>query len=146
MRLEIQRIGQEAIQVQENIPAKSWNMDSDDIEFVGLVKIDCNCSRVADELLVIAQISTERKITCSRCLGLSHQSVIQNFQRSYPVKEKSEFLDIDDDIREEILLNFPLKVLCKSDCKGVCSSCGANLNISQCNCKKETRSNNLNIK
>ena len=45
-------------------------------------------------------------------------------------------LDVDKLIYGEILVNWPMKVLCKEDCKGVCQFCGANLNEGQCSCKK----------
>ena len=34
----------------------------------------------------------------------------------------------------EILMNWPMQVLCKEDCKGLCPSCGANLNLTTCDC------------
>lgn len=43
-------------------------------------------------------------------------------------------LDIDLLIYDEVLLNFPLQVLCKPDCKGICKVCGTNLNKQSCDC------------
>ena len=43
-------------------------------------------------------------------------------------------LDLDLLVYEEIILDFPMKVLCLDDCKGLCSSCGSNLNKGSCNC------------
>lgn len=43
-------------------------------------------------------------------------------------------LDVEQLVSNEILLNFPLKVLCSEDCKGICKSCGVNLNTGSCNC------------
>lgn len=45
-------------------------------------------------------------------------------------------LDLDDYIREEVQLFLPSKILCKPDCKGLCSNCGKNLNLGDCDCKK----------
>ena len=45
-------------------------------------------------------------------------------------------LDVDKLIFGEILVNWPMKVLCKEDCKGICKRCGANLNITECQCQK----------
>lgn len=44
--------------------------------------------------------------------------------------------DLDELLREDILLSLPTKVLCKSDCKGLCPMCGADLNNGPCGCKK----------
>lgn len=43
-------------------------------------------------------------------------------------------LDVNRLIYEEILLGFPMKVLCQEDCKGICKVCGANLNQGECGC------------
>lgn len=45
-------------------------------------------------------------------------------------------LDVDKLIFGEILVSWPMKVLCKDDCKGICKRCGANLNITECQCRK----------
>lgn len=45
-------------------------------------------------------------------------------------------LDIDKFIYREILVNWPMKVLCKDDCKGICKVCGMNLNEGDCNCQR----------
>ena len=43
-------------------------------------------------------------------------------------------LDLDLLVYEEIVLDFPMKVLCDDDCKGLCKSCGTNLNKGLCGC------------
>ncbi len=37
-------------------------------------------------------------------------------------------------LREMVLLNHPIKMRCKDDCKGLCSGCGVNLNEEECKC------------
>ena len=44
------------------------------------------------------------------------------------------YLDVDQLIGNELLLNLPMKVLCREDCKGICRKCGTNLNHSSCSC------------
>lgn len=43
-------------------------------------------------------------------------------------------LNVDELIRAEILFNWPEKVLCHEDCKGICKVCGKNLNDGACGC------------
>ncbi len=47
--------------------------------------------------------------------------------------ENDELL-VDNLLFDEILVDWPSKVLCKEDCKGICPKCGTNLNISPCDC------------
>ena len=41
-------------------------------------------------------------------------------------------------IHNEVLVNLPMKVLCRENCKGICNRCGANLNYETCECDKST--------
>lgn len=45
-------------------------------------------------------------------------------------------LDVDRFVSEEVMIGFPMKVLCSEDCKGICSICGANLNRGECGCDR----------
>lgn len=45
--------------------------------------------------------------------------------------------DLDPLITEDIFLDFPAKLLCDEDCKGVCPRCGKDLNTGSCSCEKE---------
>ena len=49
---------------------------------------------------------------------------------------ESMHFNLDELIREDILLSLPTKILCREDCKGLCPYCGTNLNEKQCGCKK----------
>ncbi len=40
-------------------------------------------------------------------------------------------------LREQILLALPIKPMCRSDCLGLCSNCGKNLNEGPCDCGDE---------
>lgn len=45
-------------------------------------------------------------------------------------------LDVDQMIYEEVLIGFPMKVLCREDCRGICKVCGADLNNGECGCDR----------
>ncbi len=44
-------------------------------------------------------------------------------------------LDVDELVRSEIVTGWPTKILCREDCKGICSVCGQNLNHGTCTCQ-----------
>lgn len=44
-------------------------------------------------------------------------------------------LDVDELVQSDIILNLPVKFLCREDCKGICPKCGKNLNTGDCDCK-----------
>ncbi|MCM1285595.1 MAG: DUF177 domain-containing protein [Acetobacter sp.] len=60
----------------------------------------------------------------------------ENDDDNYIIVQNRE-LNVDELINEEIVLSIPSKFLCKEDCKGLCAGCGTNLNVKNCDCKKE---------
>ena len=47
------------------------------------------------------------------------------------------FLDIDDAVRESLILSFPMRLLCSEDCAGLCPKCGRSLKTGDCGCPKK---------
>ena len=83
---------------------------------------------------------------CDRCLDDVPLSLALNFERDIfapdveaECPEEEDILrgyqfDAEDFINSEILINWPLKILCREDCKGVCPVCGRNRNKGSCGC------------
>lgn len=46
-------------------------------------------------------------------------------------------LDLAEVLRQNVLITVPLQVLCQDDCRGLCPSCGQNLNQGSCACQAE---------
>ncbi len=101
----------------------------------------------AGVVTLTADVSLDYVASCDRCLCDVPQSLNRQFShvltRSLQNEENDELIlvedmhfDLDELLREDILLSLPSKVLCKSDCKGLCSMCGADLNNGPCGCKK----------
>ncbi len=47
------------------------------------------------------------------------------------------FLDMDEQLLELVELEFPTRILCRPDCKGLCDKCGHDLNDGPCDCREE---------
>lgn len=56
-------------------------------------------------------------------------------QEAYPFA--GDELELDDLVRDAILLNMSGYSLCREDCKGMCPICGCDLNSAQCSCVRE---------
>ncbi|MDD4954993.1 MAG: DUF177 domain-containing protein [Candidatus Omnitrophica bacterium] len=135
MRIEVDKIKEEEIELTEDIKAENWDLSSFDVKFVGNIHLCCRISRIGKEIVVNAEVTSVREIVCSRCLTQANQTVKQDFKLFLNVNDLGNFLDVDEALREEVLLNFPMKVLCSPDCKGLCAVCKANLNTDKCKCK-----------
>ena len=50
---------------------------------------------------------------------------------------KGDTLDLTDLFEQLFLMSQPLKMICQEDCRGLCSTCGANKNLDMCSCEKQ---------
>ena len=100
-------------------------------------------------LLIQGETELTIAIPCGRCLEdvdrTFHIVIEKEIDLTGSNEEKSMdgsdymtgmILDVDQLIFGEILMRWPMKVLCREDCKGICMRCGANLNITECQCRK----------
>ena len=103
----------------------------------------------AKHLNISCNTSLDVVIPCDRCLEDVDLSFNISIDKSFKINDgviKDEDddisfinegeLDVDRLLFDEILVDWPSKVLCKNDCKGICPKCGANLNTSPCDCEK----------
>ncbi len=134
MKVAIDTLHETPTRFQEDIDPQSWEMDSFDIKFVDTINLTADFTREEKHILVQAEVITRRLILCSRCLDKVKQTVRQHFRFHYNRTSLKDFLDLDNAVREEILLHFPMKVLCKPDCRGMCPLCHRNLNHHDCTC------------
>lgn len=94
------------------------------------LKINLDCGRCLEKYTATIHIPpTEREFYLKKPQDLSDQEDI------YLIDPKKLTLDLREMLRQEILLHFPLIPLCSNHCKGLCSQCGQNLNLSACKCQ-----------
>lgn len=77
---------------------------------------------------------------CARCLEpvkSKMQLSIDETVGDDGVELDGTILDISSVVYGELIVNIPIRFVCDENCKGLCSKCGANLNITQCSCKED---------
>ena len=102
-----------------------------------------------DKLLVEGEQKFVAKIPCDRCLTEVEVPIDVSFEKEVDMKlsaegriddlDETDFingynLDTDKLVYGELLVNWPMKTLCRPDCKGICRKCGKNLNDGSCGC------------
>lgn len=137
MKIALDKITDQGLSLEEDIDPGQWDVDSFDVHFLNPVHCKCLATRISQEVRVRVECRLRRRITCSRCLDEAEQELFQSFDLYYSREKFKDFLEIDQDIREQLLLGFPMKVLCSQDCKGLCPGCGVNLNKETCRCGKK---------
>ena len=104
--------------------------EDQNIEITGECKFSLwiPCSRCLEPVRTAFDLIIDEKVD----MKLSEQERIDALDENNYIQGRE--LDTDKLLHNEILINWPMRVLCKEDCKGICSRCGANLNQGSCDC------------
>jgi uncharacterized protein len=110
--------------------------------------------KVLQDIRLKGDLSTRLQLNCARCLEPVTQDVARSFDLLYRPQGSDaghaelsvtdaeaeigyytgQGIELNDVVREQILLAVPLRVLCTEQCKGLCPHCGKNLNEGHCSC------------
>lgn len=85
------------------------------------------CDRCLTEVLTILDLQFDRVVTSPDVTTDEDADEHPDYMEGYQ-------LNVETFVYNEILINWPVKILCKEDCKGVCPKCGQNLNMRECGC------------
>ncbi|WMM26734.1 DUF177 domain-containing protein [Tissierella sp. MB52-C2] len=132
---------------------KAFNLGARNIEIVGPVKYEGGVFKVDGEGTIDIKVNYTYSENCHRCLkpatnqiktrvsgklakgkGMSDEEY-DGYDEIFSYE--NDFLEIDDYILNQVVVSLPMKSLCDSDCKGLCSICGTDLNNTKCNCIQE---------
>lgn len=94
-------------------------------------------------------VSADITAECARCLceipDTLEYTQVYSLTKSVNTDDSEEYicvkhgkLDLYETARDLFLLNVPTRFLCDEDCKGICYSCGKNLNEGECECSKKS--------
>ncbi|HCY76443.1 MAG TPA: hypothetical protein DHV28_11020 [Ignavibacteriales bacterium] len=120
-----------------------------DNPFYGKFKSSVLLNKLHDQLILSVKSKFKVKYECDRCGTDFKTTLLSDYKMIYLMNETPEETDsinvsylsrdadkinISTDVREFALLAIPMKKLCTEDCKGLCPTCGKDLNREQCNC------------
>jgi uncharacterized protein len=110
---------------------------------------------VIEDIRLVGKLATSIETACARCLEPVKSDIQREFDLLYRpqgtdagheelsvTQAEAEIgyysgdgLELDDVLREQVLLSVPLRMLCTEQCKGLCPHCGKNLNVEVCSCE-----------
>ena len=134
MKIDINNIPLEGLTLEEKVSPSVLDLETDTVKFSGPIKIRAEVSRISNAVSVNLSLSGSTLLNCSRCLKEFNVALKKIPRLNYQVDKSEPIIDLDQDIREEIILDYPIKPLCNPDCKGLCPKCGKNLNEGGCSC------------
>ncbi len=135
-------------------------VDSEDIGsflygvgFPSPMKVCGEITNTAGYMRMTVSASVNYQAACARCLSPVDGEFTTSLEKTVAPKElldgldedkiddyaiiEDGFLDIDQQIYDQLEMEFPSRFLCHEDCKGLCQRCGKNLNEGSCDCGKD---------
>ena len=88
------------------------------------------CARCLDKVQGVFSLDFERTVVTD---GMVSEERLEEGVDEYIVIEDDKLV-LDDAVREELLFEFPRKLLCSEDCEGLCPKCGKPKKLGDCGC------------
>jgi len=119
-------------------------------EFNKTIHLAHQITKVGNEVYIQTTVQTTLDLQCDVCLDsfqfdvedtvnviLTTDSDLAEREDDdvYLLADSTSQVDISESIRQSLLLAIPFKLICGPNCKGLCPTCGANLNNGPCGCK-----------
>jgi uncharacterized protein len=152
MKIDLKSLRDEVNYLNLEGTADSLGLKIEWVEFPHPVKVNLRVLRSGKNYIGEGKVETVALFECSRCLKEYSQTlkadirfllkeekdqiILESDDRENQV-QTGNFFKLDDLVRESLILSIPLKSLCQEDCKGLCPTCGTDLNVTTCECKKE---------
>ncbi len=157
MRIEIEKLEEFGGKFSKIYEVDRLPLDETDVRLVAPARITGRMRRDGYELELRGELKTEVEIACGRCLQPVRLPIAteldERFVSSVTWRDEEqhelrmedlnlaifngEAIDLDELVREQILLAVPGHVLCRDDCKGLCAVCRADRNFTSCQCEEK---------
>ena len=135
-------------------------LDFQGVEFqqAAPLHIEAVAELLASEIHIRGRLSTRLDACCDRCLAKIEMPVDHRFDLFYrpmaTIAKEEEIeisedelevgfypesgIPLDDVVMEQVILAYPMKVVCQPNCLGLCPTCGVNRNLEKCQCPSPT--------
>lgn len=122
------------------------------VEEVSPLRLQGVAEGVVEGILVRGTLTAEVTVGCARCLkpvsvGLSTE-VAELYSDPATADEPGDVeagyeladgeIDLDTLLRDALVPALPQAPLCRPDCQGLCATCGADRNVTTCDCAEDT--------
>ena len=154
MRIELEKLEESGGRFSRTYEINQLTFDEHELRLIEPVKVEARIRRKSEEVELRGTLSTKIAVPCGRCLKSVELPIDVEFAErftpavSWKNEEQHELseddlnlavfdgeaIELDDVVREEIILALPGHVLCDQACQGLCPTCGVDLNVGSCDC------------
>lgn len=153
MFLDVKELAVRKARIRKTYPPGTLDFHTGEFQQVEPLEVRATAELVDGQIRIQGHLHTRLELLCARCLESVHEEIARDFDLFYrPMatltaeedRLKKDNFDIGffpgdglflaDVLVEQVNLAIPMKVICRSDCRGLCPQCGANLNSEECRC------------
>ena len=158
MFIDVNELAVHKVHVSKSYAPGSIDYHTADFKQVEPLEVRATAELMEGHIRVSGSLQTKIELVCARCLEPVVEDVSRDFDLFYrplngagnakPEEEirlrqddteigffKGQGLFLADVLAEQVMLALPMKAICRSDCRGLCPHCGANLNHDGCRCE-----------
>ena len=165
MYLRIEQIKEEGLALDfeekhEVFPVLSEMTDRGECNFIDPIRAALRATRIDDMIEVKGEINTFVRLPCGRCLKEYETPLKSRFHLMYTYQVmdaqedneqgeieisaaemgliyfEGENINLQDGIQGQVIMSLRVRALWSKNCKGLCSSCGNDLNEGDCDCNR----------
>ncbi len=149
LKLNIASLSEGHAETRLSVTASEIALD-DYPEYSYPISAKLDIEKIGRNIFIKAGLQAQVDLICDRCAESFSTQVEDAVQLLYTtdqnmrdrededvfvISETTDIIDIENPVRETLVTALPVKRLCKEDCRGLCPSCGTNLNVSSCDCQ-----------
>ena len=158
MRIDVDTLAEEGESFAHTYGVEDLSLDDERARLIEGAEIRGRAKREDSQVRLHGMVAARTEVACDRCLrpvvvpvetefdatyipaaldttGAGEAAELQADEMDVDIYEGNE-IDIDRLVREQVLLALPVRLLCSEECKGLCPTCGADLNTETCACEQ----------
>ena len=156
MRVELASLERHGGKFAHNYQPGELDLNEERVTLVAPPRVTGRVQQSDSKVTVKGEAAAELQLECDRCLKSLSVPVSSSFEVEYVTPDtyqadsaaelldedlslsvfNGEVIDIDELVREQLLLELPAQVLCQQECKGLCPECGGDRNDADCKCEE----------
>jgi uncharacterized protein len=133
--IEIPKLNPDGEWFEGEVPVSSLEVAGGNVRLEQPIRYRMWAQSVSGRLVVKGAWTLDLRLECGRCADFFSTTLgDSSFLRDYEISGGVETVDVTPDIREDVLLALPAYPVCGEACRGLCPTCGKNLNGGPCGC------------
>lgn len=154
MIVDLSNLENASLDLDRSLAPETIDLDADGVKLKSPIELQGKLKKGIVETAVEGEINVAVEVECTRCLQPVERKLQIPFKSAFVTAEnytaakeaeiqendldvtvfEGDKIDLNELVREQILLALPEQIFCREDCQGLCEKCGANKNLIDCKC------------